>query len=244
VVTGAARGIGAAIALGLALRGAHVVAVDRNDASATLRDITDAGGQCSSFIGDVSSEAEVARLGSEIRADCGGVDILVNHAGINVAASLDETDFALWRQVLSTNLDSQFLMIKEFASDMIAGGWGRIVNVSSGSIYTTTPGLTAYMASKAGVLGLTSGLANDLGTHGITVNAVSPPFVRTQPVEEAIAAGAFPPDIDVLIAQTQAIKRPGRPDDLVGTIAFLTSEDGAFVTGKFLVADGGASRVF
>jgi len=146
--------------------------------------------------------------------------------------------------VLTVNLDSQFLMARAFAPDMVTSGWGRIVNMASSSIYTTTPGLVAYMASKAGVLGLTSGLANDLGGHGITVNAVSPGLTRTPAVDEEIAVGAFPEAALEAMVRERAIPRDATVDDLVGTVLFLTSDDAAFVTARFLVADGGATRSF
>ena len=114
--------------------------------------------------------------------------------------------------------------------------------MASSSIYTTTPGLSAYMASKAGVLGLTSGLANDLGQFGITVNAVSPGLTRTPAVEEDVAAGRLSEAALEAMIDQRAIRRAGTPQDLVGTVAFLVSDDAAFMTGQFLVADGGHVR--
>lgn len=243
VVTGAARGIGAALAQGLARRGATVAAVDLRPAEETRRAIVDAGGRCVALTADVADPDAVRQLHGEVRAACGPCAILVNNAGIS--GMNDPADpFGQWRRVMAVNLDAQFLMATAFAADMQERGWGRIVNVGSSSIYTITSGMTPYLASKAGVLGLTSGLANDLASHGITVNAVSPPFTRTPMVDEAIADGTFPGDVDELLALQQAIKRPGTPEDLVGTVLFLTSDDAAFMTGKFLAADGGLTRQY
>ena len=125
---------------------------------------------------------------------------------------------------------------------MVERGWGRIVNVASSSILTATPGLVAYMTSKGGVLGLTSALANDLGRHGITVNAVSPGLTRTPAVDADIAAGTLTEAMLDAAVATQAIPRPGTPDDLVGLVLFLTGKEASFVTGQFIVADGGATR--
>jgi NAD(P)-dependent dehydrogenase (short-subunit alcohol dehydrogenase family) len=117
-----------------------------------------------------------------------------------------------------------------------------IVNVASSSLLTSTPGLAAYMASKGGVLGLTSALANDLGPYGITVNAVSPGLTRTPGVEADVVAGILPGGAVEAVVATQAIPRLGTAQDLVGLVLFLTGEDASFVTGQFIVADGGATR--
>ncbi|MER5473864.1 SDR family oxidoreductase [Streptomyces sp. NPDC002685] len=239
VVTGAARGLGAAIARGLARRGATVVAVDLSAPEQTSKEIQEAGGTCVPLVADVSDPAAVRALHDAVLAACGPADILVNNAGIAGMAPLADVDFAHWRRVLSTNLDSQFLMSTAFAADMRERGWGRIVNMSSSAIYTNTTDMTPYLASKAGILGLTSGLANDLAPFGITVNAVSPAFTRTPLIDETVADGAMPADIDSLLATEQAIKRRATPEDIVGTVLFLTGEDSAFVTAKFIAADGG-----
>jgi 3-oxoacyl-[acyl-carrier protein] reductase len=242
VVTGAGRGLGAAIARGLASRGAVVAAVDLTSAEQTRMEIEAAGGVCVPLIADVSDPAAVRALHEAVRAACGPTDILVNNAGIAGVAPLADVDFAHWRRVLGTNLDSQFLMSTAFSTDMAERGWGRIVNMSSSSIYTTTRNMTPYMASKAGILGLTSGLANDLAEHGITVNAVSPAFTRTPLIDETVAGGAMPTGIDSILAEEQAIKKRATPEDIVGTVLFLTGEDAAFVTAKFIAADGGYTR--
>jgi NAD(P)-dependent dehydrogenase (short-subunit alcohol dehydrogenase family) len=236
LVTGAARSFGRAIAEALAARGDTVAAVD-------LRDCADTRG-CVAFSADVSSPAAVAALAEQVHAALGPVEILVNIAGVNAARPFAELDYEEWRRVQTINLDSQFLMARAFAPDMIERGFGRIVNMASSSIYTTTPNLTAYMASKAGVLGLTSGLANDLGRHGITVNAISPGLTRTAAVDEEIARGSFPEQALEAMAAQRAIPRQSAVADLVGTALFLTTDDAAFVTGTFHVVDGGATRSF
>lgn len=242
VVTGAARGFGRSIAEGLAARGDRVVAVDVRDPVETAALIEAAGGTCVAAVADVSSPDAVAGLAERVRAELGQCEILVNNAGLMRSTPFLELDYDAWSELLRANLDSQFLTAKAFAPDMVEAGWGRIVNVSSSSLRTSTPGITAYMASKGGVAGLTSGLANDLGPHGITVNAVSPGFTVTPGVEEDIRAGRVPPGAEAAIVAQQAIPRPGTPRDLVGAVLFLTSEDASFVTGQFLVVDGGMTR--
>lgn len=236
VVSGAARSFGLAVSNAFAAEGARVAAVDLRPVDAP------AGG-----IGveaDVADPVAVQRLHVHVNNTLGPADVLINLAGVNAAMPFEQLDLGEWRRVLSVNLESQFLMCAAFAPDMVARSWGRIVNMASSSIRTNTPGLTAYMASKAGVLGLTSGLANDLGRHGVTVNAVSPGLTRTEAVDEDITAGRFPKAAYQSMIGLRAIPRHATVQDLVGTILFLCSNAAAFMTGQFLVADGGASRSF
>ena len=184
------------------------------------------------------------QLRAEVERTVGPPDILVNLAGVNASRHFSDLDLAEWRRVLRINLESQYLMCAAFSPAMIARGHGRIVNMASSSVRTNTPGLTAYMASKAGVLGLTSGLANDLGPHGITVNAVSPGLTRTEAVDADIVGGRFPEPVYESMAAQRAIPRHATVGDLVGTVLFLCSDESAFLTGQFLVADGGATRSF
>lgn len=242
VVSGAARGIGRGLAEGLASRGAHVVAVDVLDTGATADAIVTAGGRCLTVAADVGSPSDVTRLAAEVASSAGACDVLVNNAALLGRTPFLELDHERFRETLRVNLESQFLLAKAFAPGMVERGWGRIVNVASSSLLTATPGIAAYMASKGGVLGLTSALANDLGPYGITVNAVSPGLTRTPGVEADVAAGILPEAALDAVVATQAIPRAGTPDDLVGLVLFLTGEDASFVTGQFLVADGGATR--
>lgn len=236
VVSGAARSFGRAVADALAEGGATVVGVDVSPVAAPV------GGF--GLMADVSDPDAVERLRAEVERTVGAPDILVNLAGVNAGRPFLDLDLAEWRRVLRINLESQYLMCAAFAPAMVARGYGRIVNMASSSVRTNTPGLTAYMASKAGVLGLTSGLANDLGPHGITVNAVSPGLTRTEAVDADIVSGRFPEPIYESMAAQRAIPRHATVADLVGTVLFLCSDDAAFLTGQFLVADGGATRSF
>ncbi|HTZ06434.1 MAG TPA: SDR family oxidoreductase [Gaiellaceae bacterium] len=242
VVTGAARGIGAAIATALAADGVRVAAVDRDSPDTTVAAIRGAGGVCEPVVADVATEGGAQTAAAAARAALGPVGVLVNNAAALGSTSIFDLDYGAWRRMLTTNLDSQFLMVKAVLEDMLGLGWGRIVNVASSSLLTSTPGLTAYMTSKGGVLGLTSALANDLGRHGITVNAVSPGLTRTPGVEADIDAGVMPASALDDVVLSQAVPRPGVPEDVAGTVVYLASESASFVTAQFIVVDGGATR--
>jgi 3-oxoacyl-[acyl-carrier protein] reductase len=238
VVTGAAQGFGQAISVGLAESGADVVAVDLSPADQTVKLVQAAGVRCVSLVADVSDQATTDAVHSLLATEFGRCDILVNNAGIYPKVAFDDADYALWRKVHAVNLDSQFLMVKAVLPLMKAGGWGRIVNIASNSIGLVIPGLAHYMSSKAGVIGFTRGLANDVAEHGITVNAVGPTASMTP-------GGLRDIDRDHIeaLAAMQAIKRPGRADDIVGTVMFLAGESSGWVTGQTIMADGGLVRL-
>jgi 3-oxoacyl-[acyl-carrier protein] reductase len=238
VVTGAARGIGQAVCRQLADRGAHVVAVDLTEPTETVAQLEQAGHKATGLRADVSDPAQTAQVGDEVRSRLGRCDILVNNAGIYPFVDITELTYETWRHVLAVNLDSQFLMTQAVLPLMREAGWGRIVNLTSNSIGLAVPGLTHYMASKMGAIGFTRALANDVAQYGITANAVGPTLSRTPGVTSSI-----PQELQEQVSQSQAIKKIGEADDVVGTILFLTSEDSYFVTGQTIMADGGLVRL-
>ncbi|OXR43658.1 (S)-1-Phenylethanol dehydrogenase [Nocardia cerradoensis] len=238
VVTGAARGIGQAICRRLAAEGAVVVAVDITAPTETLAEIHRHGGTATANVVDVSDPTGTQSIGAEVQERYGRCDILVNNAGIYPFIDIDDLDYDTWRKVLAVNLDSQFLMTKTLLPLMKSGQWGRIVNLTSNSIGLAVPGLTHYMASKMGTIGFTRALANDVAAQGITVNAVGPTLSRTPGVTSAVDSA-----LQEQVAQSQAIKKVGEADDVVGTVMFLTSEDSYFVTGQTIMADGGLVRL-
>jgi 3-oxoacyl-[acyl-carrier protein] reductase len=237
IVSGAAHGIGQAIAAGLSARGASIVGVDLVEAEETRALVEAHGAEWLGIIADVSSPKDVQRVAEEALARFGRCDILVNNAGIFPSCAFDELSFEAWRKVLAVNLDSQFLMSQAFVPNMKERGWGRIVNMTSGSVQLAAENVAAYKASKMGTIGLTRGMAADLGRYGITVNAASPSLTRTPGVLSSPAAAA---KLEA-IANLQAIKRISEPMDVVGLILFLTGEDSHFVTGQTILADGGLS---
>jgi NAD(P)-dependent dehydrogenase (short-subunit alcohol dehydrogenase family) len=243
VVTGAASGIGQACSIRFAQGGLSVVVIDRSPADETLRLVTSAGGHALSLVCDVADPSAVAVASRKVEERFGRCDILVNNAGIFPAQSFDEITFEDWRRVMSINLDGMFLMAKAFTGGMRQRGWGRIVNISSNTVAQALNGLTHYITSKSGVIGLTRALATEFGPDGVTVNAVAPGLTRTP----GTMAGATPSGLSqeeafALVATKQAIKRTETPLDLVGTISFLASDDAAFVTGQTIYVDGGIVR--
>lgn len=233
VVTGGARGIGRAIAEGLAERGDRVAVVDVLDVGETVATIASSGGTAVGIGVDVGDERSVRALGEEVRERLGPCEILVNNAARLHTEDVVDLDYATFADVLRTNLHGPFLTTSVFLPDMIERGWGRIVNVASSSLLTSMPGLTAYMTSKGGVLGLTSAVANDAGRHGITVNAVSPGLTRTPGVEADIRESRFPAEALEHVVAAQAIPRAGTPRDVVGAVLFLTSDGASFMTGQW-----------
>ena len=234
VVTGAARGIGQAICHGLAEHGAYVAGIDLEDLSETGALVGSAGGRWLGLRADVASQEDVARIAAEVAAYFGACDVLVNNAGIYPRVAWDDLDYDTWKGFFRVNLDSQFLMCKAFVPGMKAKAWGRIVNITSDSVQLATAATTPYKASKMGVIGFTRGLAGDLAPYGITVNAASPSLTRTPGAVQNTGEARLNE-----IAGRQLIKKVAVPDDVVGTILFLTSEDSYFVTGQTIFANGG-----
>ena len=244
VITGAANGIGQAFAQRLAEDGVHIAVVDIADASETVSLVEAAGRQALAVGCDVSDENSVAAMARQVQEKFGRVDIVVNCAGIFPVQAFAAMSFADWRQVLAINLDGTFLVTAAFVPGMRARQWGRIVNMASGTFGVVTTGYAHYVASKGGVIGFTRGLAGDVAADGITVNAISPGLTRSPgTLARAPRAGFASMDEEFnAAAKGQAIKRVQVPDDLVGVVSFLTSDDAAFMTGQTLNVDGGRVR--
>jgi NAD(P)-dependent dehydrogenase (short-subunit alcohol dehydrogenase family) len=244
VITGAANGIGQAFAKRLAEDGVHIVIADVAAADATVKMVEQAGRQALACRCDITSEQAVGAMAADVQKTFGRCDIVVNCAGIFPTLDFDKMTFADWRHMMAINLDSVFLVTSAFVRGMKERRWGRIVSMSSSTTGSVVTGYAHYVTTKMGIIGFTRALAGELGAHGITVNAIAPSITRTPGTlarEPRPGIPSMEREFD-LVAQMQAIKRVEVPDDLVGTLSYLTSDDAAFVTGQTINVNGG--RIF
>jgi NAD(P)-dependent dehydrogenase (short-subunit alcohol dehydrogenase family) len=235
VVTGAAQGIGRAIADGLAADGARIVVAD-------LRGAEEAAAAFPGGVGiecDVSSEDDVRRLVDETVARCGGVDVLVNNAGLYASLEMrpfDQIPLEEWRQVMDVNVASLFLMCRAVVPVMRERGGGKIVNISSGTPFRGVPFLLHYVTSKGAIVTFTRALAKELGRDNVLVNCVAPGFTMTTGVEEHPEVIEALRDVSVA---ARTLQRDQVPEVVVGAVVFLCGPGSDFVTGQTIVIDGG-----
>jgi NAD(P)-dependent dehydrogenase (short-subunit alcohol dehydrogenase family) len=243
IVTGAASGIGKALATRLAQDGASVVIADLKGYDVAAAEIAKAtGAKTLGVQTDVSSESDVTRLVAHTLKAFGGVDILVNNAALFsplVPGDFEKIDAAQWRKVMDVNTLGVFLCCRACAPHLKASKRGRIINLASGAPIKGVPFLLHYVASKGAVIAMTRALARELGKDGVTVNALAPGFT----LSEGIKASPAHLEHGAAIPATRAIARDETPQDLVGAVSFLASDDAAFMTGQTLVVDGGSAMV-
>jgi len=246
IVTGAGRGIGREIARRMAAEGAAVAVDDIDPASAkdAAQRICDEGGAAIGIQADVSREADAARLVRETVSRWGRLDILVNNAGIDLVAAVEDTGADDWQRMLSVDLGGAFLCAKHAAEHLARRRSGVIVNISSIHASSTLPGRAAYASAKAGLAGLTRALALDLGPKGIRVNAIFPGYVRTEIWNIWLDAVPDKESLVERIASQHPLRKIGTPGDIAGAVAFLASDDAAFMTGSTMVVDGGLTAMF
>jgi NAD(P)-dependent dehydrogenase (short-subunit alcohol dehydrogenase family) len=244
VITGAANGIGQAFAKRLAEDGVDIAIADMADGRQTVKLVEAAGRSALALACDVSDPDSVVAMAEQALARFGHVDIVVNCAGIFPQQDFSTMTFADWRKVLSINLDGTFLVTAAFVPGMRGRKWGRIVNMASSTFGSVTTGFAHYVASKGGIIGFTRGLAGDVAADGVTVNAIAPGLTRSPGTVARRPRPGFATMDDEFnaVASLQAIKRVEVPDDLVGALSFLTSDDAAFMTGQTLNVDGGRVR--
>lgn len=238
-VTGASRGIGAAIAVGLARRGYDVALNGLADQADKLNkvaaEITGMGQRAEVFPADVSDKAAVDAMAGDVLAVFGRIDAIVNNAGILIAGAVDGLPETTWDAVMDVNAKGSFMVIQAFLPALKARGYGRIVNIASIGGKHGAPEQAHYSASKAAVMGFSRVLAQEVGPLGITVNCVCPGIILT----DMGRVNLEDPAIRAAWQAKTAMARIGNPEDVVGTVAFFASDDSAFVTGQTLNVDGG-----
>lgn len=236
LVTGASRGIGRAIALALAAKGFAVAlnyAGSHDAAEAVKKEIEAAGGKAFTVQGDVSKSEDVDRVFKAVKDEFGGLDVLVNNAGINRDALLIRMKESNWDDVIATDLKSDFLTTKAAAAMMMRKRNGSIINISSVVGIMGNIGQANYAAAKAGVIGLTKACAKEMAARNIRVNAVAPGFIET-----AMTDG-IPEKIREGMISSIPMGRMGQPEDVAKAVCFLASDDSSYITGQVLVVDGG-----
>jgi 2-hydroxycyclohexanecarboxyl-CoA dehydrogenase len=226
VVTGGGSGIGRAIVERLRADGHHVASIE----------LTSSGDEFA-YTADVTDRKQVDDALLAIRAKLGPVAILVNAAGLDGFKRFSDIAFDEWRRVIDVNLNGVFHCVQAVLPDMVAGGWGRIVNISSSSTHSGAPYMAHYVAAKSAVNGLTKTLALEYGPAGITVNAVPPGFIDTPMLRAAESRGNLG-DIQATIDATP-VRRIGMPEDIAAACAFLVSEEAGYITGQLLGVNGG-----
>ncbi|MBN2124050.1 MAG: 3-oxoacyl-ACP reductase FabG [Deltaproteobacteria bacterium] len=238
IITGAARGLGKLFSLTMAAEGAKVVVADilEKEARETAREIMEKGGSALSMKVDVTSEEDTRLMAEETIAAFGRIDILVNNAAVFYGLGRKpfwEISASAWDQLMAANLKGPFLCTKAVISQMKKQKKGKIINLSSETAFTGSQGLLHYVTSKGGILSFTRSLASELGPFGICVNSIAPGLTKTE------AAGTISDGFNGYDISRTPLGRLEQPEDLVGAMIFLASDESDFVTGQALVVDGG-----
>jgi len=241
IITGAAQGIGAVYAKALAGEGAKVVVADLLDGTAVAEEISATGADVLTVNVDVSNEESTNAMVRETLDRFGRLDVLVANAAVFGNLSLkpfDEIDVDEWDRVMAVNVRGPFLCAKAAVPAMRENGYGRIINVASGTVFKGTPYFLHYVTSKGAIVAFTRCLAREVGEHGICVNTIAPGLVLSESVRrnEAMLEALSGP-----VLASRAIKRDQTPEDLIGALLFLASDDSAFMTGQVVVVDGGSA---
>jgi 2-hydroxycyclohexanecarboxyl-CoA dehydrogenase len=240
IVTGGASGIGLAACRRLARDGVGIAVWDIDEAGAqrAVAELVAAGGRAVACRVDVSSRSQVSAGLQRVHAELGPVQILVNNAGITSFRPFLEVTEEEWDRIMSINLKSMLHCTQAVLPEMLASGWGRVINISSSSAQAGAARMTAYASSKGGVIAFTKSLALELAATGVTVNNIPPGFIDTPMLRASDTPNALKASIDV-IAASSPMKRPGRPEDIAAACAFLASEEAGYITGQTLGVNGG-----
>ncbi|MCU5784725.1 short-chain dehydrogenase/reductase SDR [Alcanivorax balearicus MACL04] len=240
IITGAAQGIGAVYAKALAAEGARVVIADVLDGAPLAEEINASGAEAMAVRADVADEVSAKAMAQAAMKRFGRIDVLVNNAAIYASLEIqpfEDIDLNEWDKVMAVNVRGPFICARAVAPCMKARGYGRIINISSGTPFKGTPNLLHYVTSKGAVLALTRALARELGEHGIAVNTLAPGLVLSEGV---IANQAMRDKLTAPVLASRALKRDQTPEDLIGPLLFLASDESAFMTGESVVVDGGS----
>jgi 2-hydroxycyclohexanecarboxyl-CoA dehydrogenase len=240
VVTGAASGMGLAIARQLAARGSRIGLLDLQGEAAlrAAEDLRESGAAAIGLAADVTERGAVDAALDEVRAQLGPIGIVVTSAGLDAFEPFTEITPESWQRILAINLTGTFHCLQAAVPDMLEARWGRMVTISSSSAQSGAARMAHYVASKGGVIGLTRALALELARHGIAVNAIAPGMIDTPMLRRASAGG----DIGTLqktAARAVPVGRAGTPEEIAATCAFLCSEEAAFITGQVVGVNGG-----
>jgi len=235
LVTGASQGIGRACALKLAAAGAAVAVAARNQEKLNelVQQISSTGGTAAAFVMDVAEEDQIKTAFKAVLTQFGKIDILVNNAGITRDQLVMRMKRADWDAVLNTNLTSAYLCTQQAISSMLKQRWGRIINITSVFGQMGQAGQANYASSKAGLIGLSMAIAREVGSRNITCNAVAPGFIETA------MTSALGDDFKQMAVKNIPLGRVGSPDDVANAVAFLASEEAAYITGHVLSVNGG-----
>jgi NAD(P)-dependent dehydrogenase (short-subunit alcohol dehydrogenase family) len=240
IVTGGGSGIGLAIAERLAADGLAVAVFDLNSAAAddAAAKIVAAGGTAVGLAVDVTDRPGLDAAVAEVRTGLGAATVLVNNAGLDGFDPFLKIGIETWNRILEVNLTGTFQCCQAVVPDMIAAGWGRIVNISSSSAHGGQPFMTHYVAAKAGVMGFTKALALELGPKGITVNTIPPGFIDTPMLRRSESKGLLGDGVDHHASLTP-VRRVGRPEDIAAACSFLVRDEASYVTGQVIGVNGG-----
>jgi NAD(P)-dependent dehydrogenase (short-subunit alcohol dehydrogenase family) len=241
IVTGGANGIGRVYCERLHREGARLLIADIDVKSAkSLAKSLNTGKKNQPAIGfkcDVTSEEDTQRMARKAIQTFGRIDVLLNNAGSYPHVPFERISFADWRRVISVNLDSVFLCSQAVLPQMKKQRSGKIINIATNLVWVGLPAMVHYIAAKSGIIGFTRSLSREIGEHGITVNAVAPGAVIPEGVLNQVSRARVQ-----MIIDHQCVKRPQRPDDLIGTVLFLASSDSDFISGQILTVDGGLTN--
>jgi len=237
VITGGARGLGRAYSWGVAQQGAKVVIADILDGRPVVEELAEAGLEAISVTTDVSDEASTAAMAEAAMERFGAIDVLINNAAMfseTTRGAFTDLTGAEWDRAFEVNVRGVWLCTKAVYPHMAAQGSGKVLNIASNTCYKGTLGFPHYVASKSALLGLTRCLATELGPEGITVNTVSPDLIPTPDLRPTDSTS------DPFVVSGRTIKRTQVPEDMVGTIVFLSSSASDFISGQSLLVNGGA----